>query len=148
MSHWQKKKNSRGEAGDRQEANWNKGYRCPVQIHYILSPKCTLTTSTRESSITLTIHTLSEFIKTRAKQLMHPLYEIELDNSFDANSWGQRQREHEEVNQPKLEKMWAALRRNTRGSVVPVFIQWFRRVGGASLQSPPHLWTPWDTQAL
>lgn len=83
-------KNSREEAGERQEANWNKGYRCPVQIHYILSPKCTLTTSARESIITITMQTLSEFIKAQAKHLTW------LDNSFDANSWGQRQWEHEE----------------------------------------------------
>lgn len=84
MSHWQK--NSRGEAGDRQEANWNKGYRCPVQIHYILSPKCTLTTSARESSITITMQTLSEFIKAQAKHRVHLFssHEIKLDSSFDA----------------------------------------------------------------
>lgn len=99
-------KKSRGEAGDRQEANWNNGYRCPVQIHYTLSPKCTLTTSARESNITITMQTLSDFIKVQTKHLTHLFnsYEIGLDNSFHANSWGQRKWEHkEQLTTPNLE---------------------------------------------
>lgn len=115
------KKNSRGEAGDRQEANWNKGYRCPVQIHYMLSSNWTFTTSARESSITITNQALSKCIKAQAKHLTHLLssYEIGLDNSFDVNSWDQRQRVHEE--QLTTAKLRAALSHKHRGFITKAF---------------------------
>lgn len=52
----------------------------------------------RGSCITITIQTLSKFINVQSRHLMHLFSprEIGLDSSFDANSWSQRQREHEE----------------------------------------------------
>lgn len=44
------------------------------------------------------METLSKFIKAPAKHFTHLLssYEIGLDHSFDANSWGLREQEHDE----------------------------------------------------
>lgn len=146
------KKNSSREAGDCQEAKWNKGYRCPIQIHYTLSPKHALTTSARESSITIAMQTLSKFIKALAKHFTHLFssYEIQLDHPSDANSWGLRQQEHnEQLTTPKLR--WYNTGGNYyKGSLLGVTrlfnssVSWM----GPSMQPPQHLRTSWGSQAV
>lgn len=98
MSHWQKKAAEwRQETVKRQTET--KGTDVPSKfiMYWALNAHLPLPQD-RESSITITIQTLSKFMKVQSKHLMHLFSscEVGLDSSFDANSWSQRQREHEE----------------------------------------------------